>query len=75
MTTTQIIEQLAELEHQQWIHWAQALMAEESGLSAERVMRWQKDFIPYSELSDDRKELDRAWARRALACVQNERQP
>jgi hypothetical protein len=70
-----VIEQLAAIEHQQWVHWAQALIADEPGLSPQRIKRWQHDFIPYSELSEERKELDRTWARRALAQVQNERQP
>lgn len=61
------IERLAELEHRQWCAWARRLLAEEPGLSPERRQRWQADLVPYAELADGRKELDRIWARQALA--------
>jgi hypothetical protein len=68
-------ERLAELEHEQWSAWARALLAEEPGLSAERAQRWRRDLVPYRELPEARKELDRAWARRVIAIITAGRSP
>lgn len=67
-TTEQIIEELADLEHVQWMQWAQTLMDKES-LSAERCERWSGLMVPYAELSEEMKEYDREWARKALAII------
>jgi hypothetical protein len=64
-----LLERLAELEHQQWMHWAQALLASEPGLSSVRAASWRREFVPYRDLPEDRKDLDRAWARRALGLL------
>lgn len=63
-----LIEQLAELEHEQWMAWAKTLMETEP-ISQKRRQRWQKYMVPYVELSEDVKEHDREWARKALAIV------
>jgi len=70
-----LIEHLAELEHQQWCHWAQALLTNEPGLSPERAANWQRELIPYHDLPEDRKELDRVWARRVLTFIHAGEQP
>jgi hypothetical protein len=58
-----LLERLAELEHEQWLAWSQAVAAE---VSAERRRRWQECWVPYRELPEEVKELDRIWARKAL---------
>jgi hypothetical protein len=75
MADQDLIERLAELEHQQWMHWAQSLVAEESGLAAERVARWRCSFVAYADLPEHLKDLDRTWARRALALMKQESTP
>ena len=75
MQTNPLIEQLAELEHQQWCHWAQSLLANEPHLSPVRADRWRKEMIPYHALSEERKELDRVWARRVIALITQEKLP
>jgi hypothetical protein len=75
MADQDLIERLAELEHQQWIHWAQSLVAEESGLATERVARWRSSFVAYADLPEHLKDLDRTWARRALALMKQETTP
>jgi hypothetical protein len=75
MTDDTLIERLADLEHQQWMHWAQALIATEPGLAAERVERWRASFVPYAALPDSLKDLDRAWARRVLTLLEPENKP
>jgi len=62
-------EKLAELEHEQWIVWAFSLMEREK-LSPERIKRWQKLMIPYSELTEEQKDQDRKWADKSLALLQ-----
>lgn len=64
-----IVEALAELEHDQWMHWAKTLTEKEPLLSAERVARWKTCMVPYSELTEEMKEHDRVWARKAVAIV------
>lgn len=63
-----VIEQLAELEHQQWVEWAITIMKQEP-ISEERRERWMKYLCAYNELSEDVKEHDRKWARRVYKVV------
>jgi hypothetical protein len=72
-TDTNRLERLAALEHDQWMHWARALLADEPGLSPERTARWRAAMVPYADLSETDKDLDRAWARRALAIITEDR--
>ena len=61
-----LLERLAELEHEQWVAWSRAVAAE---VSAERRRRWQACWVPYGELPEEVKELDREWARKVLAAL------
>lgn len=63
------LEQLAAAEHQQWMHWASAVLAAEPGISAARRASWQAAMVPYAQLDESAKELDRVWARKALAVI------
>ncbi len=58
-----MLERLAELEHEQWVAWARAVMGE---VSPERRARWQAFFVPYAELPEEVKEQDCAWARKVM---------
>lgn len=64
--TNKYLEQLASIEHDQWIEWAKALLKAEPGISKERKERWEKLFVPYAELSEESKEQDRVYARKIL---------
>ena len=55
----EIREGIAELEHTQWIIWSKAVASE---VSPERRARWEKLWIPYSELTEEQKNQDRVWA-------------
>jgi len=61
-------EQLAEIEHEQWMAWAETLMRE--GLTHERIERWRRFMVPYSELDEATKDYDRVWADRVLLAMQ-----
>ena len=68
LTDKEIIESLAELEHEQWMKWADTIMQTEK-ISDSRFARWASCMIPYAELSEEMKEHDRVWARQALAIL------
>ena len=61
-----LLERLAELEHEQWVAWSKAVADE---VSAERRQRWEACWVPYAELPDDVKEQDRVWARKVLSML------
>ncbi|QIC06129.1 hypothetical protein GOP56_11220 [Brevibacillus sp. 7WMA2] len=66
--TKEIIEKLADLEHEQWVKWSKSVAHE---VSLERRERWQAYWIPYSALSEEIKEQDRVWARKVLEVIEN----
>jgi hypothetical protein len=68
MRRAMLREELAELEHTQWMTWSKDL-AKRNALSKERLDRWQKLWIPYSELSELEKDMDRVWADEILKIV------
>lgn len=64
---TEKIEELADLEHQQWAHWTKYLL---SNFNKENVERWSALIkIPYNMLSEKEKESDREWARKVLEII------
>lgn len=67
----ELLEKLADLEHQQWMEWASTLMRYES-LTKDRVDRWNTLMIPYSKLSESQKEHDRKWARKIIPIIADE---
>ncbi len=67
-TESDLIEIIAEIEHEQWMSWAESLMTEEK-LSEERRERWEQFLVPYDELPEDVKEHDRVWARKVLDAI------
>jgi len=67
----ELIEQLAALEHEQWIYWSKAI-AEKQNISEEKLQSWRKLWIPYKDLSEEDKEHDRKWARKVLDTLKGE---
>jgi hypothetical protein len=63
MKPDDLLERLAELEHEQWQAWAREVAPE---VSPARRGRWQAYLRPYAELPEEAKEQDRVWARRVL---------
>lgn len=53
-------EELAALEHEQWMTWAKQILETEN-ISPERRERWEKYFVPYEQLDETTKEFDRQW--------------
>jgi hypothetical protein len=61
-----MLDKLAQLEHEQWMEWSKTI-SEKEKLSPDRVERWRTFWIPYADLPENIKEMDKSWARRALA--------
>lgn len=67
MKTNEKIEKTAELVHHMWSEWAKEIVKKELNLSEDRVNRWKTEcFKPYSELSEEMKDLDRNFAKRFI---------
>ncbi len=63
----ELIERLAELEHEQWAHWTRHLL---DNLTPENVARWRQQIAtPYHKLSETEKDKDREWAYKVLALL------
>lgn len=65
MSRDELIEELAEIEHDQWAEWSISLAAKEN-LSADRIDRWSRLWVAYDKLSEESKEQDRGYARKVL---------
>ncbi len=66
----EFLEALASIEHEQWVHWASGLLKVEPNLSTERVARWKRLMVPYDQLPEDVKEVDRMLARKVVAAIE-----
>ena len=64
------VERLAALEHEQWAHWTDYMLANSS---PENVKRWVLQCAkPYDELSETEKRSDRDWALKVIKVLQRE---
>jgi len=68
--TDDLVEALAEIEHEQWMHWSQAVAPKVLTGIAEN---WQKSWVDYTELTEELKEADRVWARKVMALLRERR--
>lgn len=59
----ELVEALAALEHEQWMHWSQAAAANVPAATREK---WQRCWVDYAELPESVKEADRVWARKVI---------
>lgn len=63
---TDLLEALAELEHNQWMKWSLNLADNEEHLSQRRLDRWKICWKPYRDLPEIEKGADRIWAEKVL---------
>ena len=61
-----LLEELSNLEHQQWMKWAQSIIDSEP-ISEARKQRWDTMMVDYKDLPNNIQEYDREWARKVLA--------
>ena len=67
---TELVEEIADLLHQQWIDWAKGII-KRGEVSQETQDKWAREcFMPYSKLSEYMKNLDRIFARRIVNHLQ-----
>jgi hypothetical protein len=67
-----VLEQLAEMEHNQWISWASSVIKEHGrDLPISVREKWLKNMLPYEFLSEEEKEKDRIWARKIIIFFDN----
>jgi len=64
----ELLERLADLEHNQWWEWSRDLSRKEN-LSKERLDRWDKLWTFYKFLPEKAKEQDRVYARKIIALL------
>jgi hypothetical protein len=63
----ELLEKLSDLEHRQWMEWSQAVAKE---VSPERATRWKAYQVPYDQLDEKTKQMDREWAEKVLEILQ-----
>jgi len=66
-----IFEKLAALQHEAWMAWAKSLIAKEA-VNQEIVDRWQQYLVPYDQLAEMAKDMDREFARKVLGILKIE---
>lgn len=66
----ELVDSLAALEHQQWMHWSQHV-AENNEIPDELREKWEKNWHPYSTLDEETQDQDRKWACEALQRVRS----
>jgi hypothetical protein len=64
--TDNLVEALAKIEHQQWMHWSQAVASQ---VSPTVRGKWKASWMDYNKLTDDVKEADRVWARKVVTLL------
>ena len=68
----ELIEQMSELEHEQWAHWTHymltLLLKDHPELNIdENVLKWSRQInVKYKDLSEKEKKSDREWARKSF---------
>ncbi|MHA1302079.1 MAG: DNA polymerase ligase N-terminal domain-containing protein [Candidatus Heimdallarchaeaceae archaeon] len=56
------IEQLAALEHEQWMSWSKSV----EPVSDKQERKWERNWKPYADLPEKEKDKDRIWAKKVL---------
>lgn len=72
MKQKRLLEKLSALEHDQWVSWAQHILETEN-ISPGTRKRWEAYFVPYDELPESIKKLDRPFAQKALDLFDREK--
>ena len=66
-------EELAELEHEQWMSWTKYIAKEWMGkIPAKLKLRWVQNWKPYSELTEEEKDKDRKWADKIINLIKQD---
>ena len=64
---SELVEKVADLEHQQWAHWTRYMLY---NLTPENIDRWREQIeTKYPDWSEAEKDSDRKWAEIVIAVV------
>lgn len=63
----EIIEKLAEIEHEAWMSWAKSV---ESEISEERKNKFSEKMVPFDQLDESSKEVSRSWAEEMVDAIE-----
>jgi len=63
-----ILEELAELEHNQWMEWVGTMMKTQN-ITPDVLANWKSYLILYSDLPEDIKEFNRKFARKVMGVL------
>ena len=66
---SELLEKLAEIEHDQWMEWSKGVAKE---VSDERKARWEKYWVPYSDLTEEVKDMDRKYAKKVMKAIKDD---
>jgi len=62
----EILEYLARLEHEQWMHWSKAIADK---VDDDTRTRWSACWMPYEDLTEEQKQKDREWAMKVITIL------
>jgi hypothetical protein len=63
-----IFEKIAEVQHDAWVEWSKAVAPDIK--SPERVERWKSYWVPYEQLDEKTKAMDREWAEKVMEVIE-----
>lgn len=69
MNRDELLEKIAEVMHDAWSDWSEAVASE---VSEERRARWEGFWVPYDQLDEGTKDLDREWAMVVMEAIEPE---
>lgn len=55
----ELLEDLADMVHQQWMKWTKGLCEDDACITDERRERWESYWVDYKDLPEETKEIDR----------------
>jgi hypothetical protein len=69
--TEELREKLSELEHDQWMEWTKEIASrfQTEPFFQYQIEQWRKSWIPYGELTDGQKDMDRIWADKTIEVI------
>lgn len=69
MTYDEMLEKVSEVMHEAWEEWSKAVAPE---VTEERRARWEGFWVPYDQLDEGTKDLDREWAAKILEVLESD---
>lgn len=68
MSRKGLLEKISQVFHDSWTHWSKAVAPDIK--NQERLARWEKSWVPYDQLGESTKDLDREWAEKVMEIIE-----